>query len=105
MNINITTKEIADTIAEAVTATTRLSCETFTDEHGNAVIISNYTNFVARIICDDVIQVIAAPFDLDAVATGIPSEATSINDMRELATHLDDAIAHVTAAAVATSKQ
>lgn len=105
MNISITTKEIADTIAEAVTATTRLSCEIFADECGNAVIISNYTNLVARIICDEIIQVIAAPFDLDAVATGIPSEATSLNDMRELATHLDDAIAHVTAAAIAASRQ
>lgn len=106
MNINMTTKEIADTIADAVTETTSLRCETFVSDYGNAVIISDYFNIVARIIPDcDGIQVVAAPLNLDAVVISIPSKATSLSDMRELAAHLDDAIAHVTAAAVAASRQ
>lgn len=106
MDINMTTKEIADTIAEAVTETTSLRCETFANGYGNAVIIADHTNPVARIIpYYRHIQVVAAPFGLDAVAISIPSKATSLSDMRELAAHLDDAIAHVTAAAVATSRQ
>lgn len=106
MDINMTTKEIADTIAEAVTETTSLRCETFTDECGNAVIIADYTHIVARVILDFTsIKVVAAPFDLDAVVTDIPSKATSLNGVRELATHLDDAIAHVIAAAVVTARQ
>lgn len=106
MDINMTTKEIADTIAEAVTETTSLRCETFVDGCGNAVIISDYTHLIARIVPDcKSIQVVAAPFDLDAVVTSIPGKATSLSDARELAAHLDDAIAHVTAAAVAASRQ
>jgi len=106
MDINMTTKEIADAIANAVTEATSLRCETFADEYGNAVIISDYTHLIARIVPDyDGIQVVSAPFGLEAVVTSIPSKATSLSDARELIAHLDDAIAHVTAAAVATSRQ
>lgn len=106
MEINMTTKEIADAIAEAVTEATSLRCETFTNDYGNAVIISDYTNLVARIVPDyECIQVVAAPLNLDAVAISIPIKATSLSGVRKLATHLDDAIAHVTAAAVAASRQ
>ena len=106
MDINMTTKEIADTIAKEVTETTSLRCETFTDGCGNAVIISDHTNLVARIIPDHRrIQVVAAPFGLEAVVTSIPSKATSLSGTLELAAQLDDAIAHVTAAAEAASRQ
>ena len=105
-DINMTAQEIADTIAKAVTETTGLRCETFTNDHGNAVIISDHTNLVARIVpCHESIHVVAAPFDSDAVATNIPSKATSLSGVRELATHLDDAIAHVTAAAAAAVRE
>lgn len=106
MNINMTTKETADAIADAVTETTSLRCEAFVSDHGNAVIISDHLDIVARIVPDrDGIQVVAAPLDPEAVAISVPSKATSLSDMRELATHLDDAIAHVTAAAVAASRR
>lgn len=106
MDINMTAQEIADAIANAVTETTGLRCEIFTNDYGNAVIISDYTNLIARIVPDyDGIQVVAAPLNLEAVAISIPSKATSLSDVRELATHLDDAIAHVTAAAVAAAMQ
>ena len=106
MDINITAQEIADTIAEAVTETTGLRCETFTDGCGNAVIIADHTHLIARIVPDrKSIQVVAAPFGPEAVATGIPSKATSLSGVRELATHLDDAMAHVIAAAAATTRQ
>lgn len=100
MNINMTTKEIADAIADAVTEATSLKCEAFANDHGNAVIISDHTNLVARIIPDrERIRVVAAPLDPEATATSIPSKATSLSEVRAIATHLDDAIAHVTAAA------
>lgn len=105
MNINMTAKEIADTIAKAVTETTGLRCEAFTDEHDKAVIISDYTHLVARITpYYKSIQVVTAPLDLEPATTSIPSKATSLSDMRELAAHLDDAIAHVIAATAATAK-
>lgn len=107
MDINMTAREIADTIAKAVTETTSLRCETFTDRYGNAVIISDYTHLVARIVpFYKSIQVVAAPFGLEAAVTSIiPDKATSLSGVRELATQLDDAIAHVIAAAVAASRQ
>lgn len=106
MEINMTAREIADAIAKAVTEATSLRCEAFTNDHGNAVIISDYTHLVARIIPDyGNIQVAAAPFDPKAVVISIPDKATSISGMQEVATQLDDAIAHVTAAAVAAARQ
>ena len=106
MEINMTAQEIADAITKAVTETTGLRCETFTNEYGNAVIISDYTNLVARITSGyRSVEVVAAPLDLEAVAISIPGKATSLSGMRELASHLDDAIAHVTAAAVAAYRQ
>lgn len=105
MDINTTAEEIADTIAKTVTETTGLRCEAYTDDHGKAVIISDYTHLVARITpYHRSIQVVTAPLDLAAVTTSIPSKATSLNGMRELAAHLDDAIAHVIAAAAAAQR-
>ena len=106
MDINMTAQEIADTIAKAVTETTSLRCETFADGYGNAVIIADYPHLIARIIQDyKNIQVVAAPFGLDAAVTSIPGKATSLSGMRKLAAQLDDAIAHVTTAAVAAVRQ
>lgn len=106
MDINMTTKEIADAIANTVTETTSLRCEAFVSDYGNAVIISDYFNLIARIVPDcDGIQVVAAPLNLEAVVISIPSKATSLSDVRELTAHLDDAIAHVTAAAVSASRR
>lgn len=100
MEINMTAKEIADTIAEAVTETTGHRCEAFAGDHGDAVVVSDRTRLIARVAPDrDLIQVVAAPSDPDAVATGIPSRATSIDGMRGIAARCDDAIARVMAAA------
>lgn len=104
-DINMTANEIADTITKAATETTSLRREAFTNDHGKAVITSDHTHLVARITpYRKSIQVVAAPIDLEAVATSIPSKATSLSGMRELAAHLDDAIAHVTAAAAAAQR-
>ncbi len=106
MDINMTVKEIANTIADEVMEATSLRCETFTDDYGNAVIISDYTHLIARIVPDcNGVQVVTAPFNLDAVVTSAPSKATSLNGVRELTAQLDNAIAHVIAAAVAAAKQ
>lgn len=100
-DIDTTAKEIADIIM--VTETTGLRCEAFADEYGKAVIISDHTHLIARITpYYKSIQVVAAPLDLEAVATGIPR--TSLSGMRELAARLDDATAHVIAAAVAAQR-
>lgn len=105
ININLTAEDIADTIAKTVQDKTNLRCEAFTDDHNKAVIISDYTHLIARITpYYKSIQVVAAPLDLEAEATSIPSKATSLSGMRELAAHLDDATAHVIAAAVAAQR-
>lgn len=81
------------------------SHQAFTDGYGKAVIISDHTHLIARITpYHKSIQVVAAPLDPEAAATNIPSKVTSLSGMRELAAHLDDAIAHVTAAAAAATK-
>lgn len=100
MEITLTVQEIADTIAKTVQERTSLRCEAFTDKHSKAVIISDHTHLIARITpYHKSIQVVAAPLDLEAVATSIPSKVTSLSGMRELTAHLDDATANVTAAA------
>lgn len=105
MEITLTVKKIADTITKTVQERTSLRCEAFTDERGKAVIISNYTHLIARITpYHKSIQVVAAPLDLEAVATSIPSKVTSLSGMRELTAHLDDATAHVIAAALTAQK-
>lgn len=105
INVNLTAEDVADTIAKMVQEKTNLRCEAFTDEYGKAVIISDYTHLIARITpYFRSIQVVAAPLDLEAVATSIPRKVTSLSGMRELAAHLDDATAHVIAAAVVAQR-
>ena len=83
MDINMTAPEIADAIAKEVTEATSLRCETFTNDYGNAVIVADYTHLIARIITDyRRIQVVAAPFGLEAAVTSIPSKATSLSGVR-----------------------
>lgn len=86
-------------------STTSLRCEASTDDYGKAVIISDYTHPVARITpYYKSVQAVAAPLDPEAAATSIPSKATSLSGMRELAAHPDDATAHVIAAAAAAQR-
>lgn len=107
MDINTTAKAIADIIADEVTEATSLRCETFASDYGYALIVANYIHLVARIVPDyKSYQVVAAPCDPEeGTVISIPTEATSLSGVRELATQLDDAIAHVTAAAVAAVGQ
>lgn len=105
INVNLAAEDVADIIAKMVQEKTNLRCEAFADGHGKAVIISDYTHLIARITpYYKSIQVVAAPLDLEAVATSIPSKVTSLSGMRELAARLDDATAHVIAAAVAAQR-
>ena len=105
IDITLTAKGVAEIVAKMVQEETSLRCEAYADDYGKAVIISDYTHLVARITpYHKSIQVVAAPLGLEAVATSIPSKATSLSGMRELTAHLDDATAHVIAAAVAAQR-
>lgn len=105
INITLTAKDVADIITKMVQEETSLRCEAYADEYGKAVIISDYTHLIARITpYHKSIQVVAAPLDLEAVATSIPAKVTSLTGMRELTAHLDDAISHVTAAALVAQR-
>lgn len=105
INITLTAKDIADIIAKMVQEKTSLRCEAYADDYGKDVIISNYTHLIARITpYYKSIQVVAAPLDLEAVATSIPAKVTSISGMRELTTHFDEAVSHVTAAALVAQR-
>lgn len=105
IDINLTAKDVADIITKTVQEETSLRCEAYADDHGKAVIISDYTHLIARVApYHKSIQVVAAPLDLEAVATSIPSKVTSLSGMRELAAHLADAISHVMAAAVVAQR-
>ena len=105
MDINTipTAKDVADIIAKMVQEKTSLRCETYADDHGKAVIISDHTHPIARITpYRNCIRVTARPLDPEAVVTSIPSKMTSPNGMRKFTAHLNDAAPHVTAAALAT---
>lgn len=96
MEITINGSEVADTIAAAVEQETGKYCETSTNEAGSVVVIYNRTSVIARITpLSSVMDVEPVGGLFDGEITEIPSEARTVDGIRELAKAIDQAISHV----------
>ena len=102
MYIEITSKEVAEAIAERIEEATGECCEAFSNATGSVITLRG--TMIARITpLFSVIDVapLSGPFRREI--TEIPMEANSVRGVREIAHAIDEAISHVLAAAVATA--
>lgn len=103
MNIEFSSKEVAEAIAERIEEVTGERCEAFSNATGS--VIALHDTMIARITpLSDVMDVapLSGPFRREI--TEIPMEAKSVSELMEIAPAIDEAISHVLAAAVATAK-
>lgn len=103
MNIEITSKDVAEAIAKQVEEATGEYCDAFSNATGS--VIAMHDTMIARITpLFSVMDV--APFDgpFRCETTEIPLEARSVDGLREIAHAIDEATSHVLAAAVAATK-
>lgn len=103
MNIEITSKDVAKVIAQQVEEATGDHCEALSDATGSVVALHDTT--IARITpLSSVMDV--APLDgpFRRETTEIPLEASSVDELREIAHAIDKAASHVLAAAAAANK-
>lgn len=100
MNITITDKDVAKSIATEIGKATGMACEVFTNETGS-VIIYDHTKAVARVTpLFDVIDVAPLCGPFVSHITDVPLAVSTFNDMKETAHALDDATSHVLNAAL-----
>lgn len=103
MNIEITSKDVAKTIAQQIEQATGENCEASSNPVGTVVIM--HTTMLARITpLFSVVNVAPTAGPFVGEITEIPSEARSVNDLREIAHAIDEAASHVLAAAVTAQK-
>lgn len=101
MNVTITGKEVAETIAMQVAQSTGFDCEAFTNDTG-AVIVYRSRTVIARITeLFHIIDVAASSDPRDVQVTEIPTETRTIDGLREIAHAIDESITNVTRAATA----
>lgn len=101
MDIEFTAKEAAKAIADGVEAATGLRCKAYTSDLGDAVVMCDTTHAITRIT--PLFSVLAAtpivgPFIGETAE--IPLEIRSVDDLREAAHAIDEAIAHAIGAAL-----
>lgn len=101
MDIEITAEEAARAIADGVEAATGLRCKAYTSDLGDAVVMCDFTHAITRItplfsVMDA--TPIAGPFVGDTAE--IPLEIRSVEELREAAHAIDEAIAHAIGAAL-----
>lgn len=99
MEVTITSKDVAETIATHVEQTTGMNCETFTNDV--ATVILHHTQAIARITpLFSVIAIEPIGGTFAGEITEIPLEARTIDGIREIANALDEATSHVLSAAM-----
>lgn len=101
MEVKIESKEIAGAITAMVEQCTGLDCEVFANQIGS-VVVYNRTQVVARItsLFDEVdVEPVGGVFSGEIVE--IPIRAKTVDELREIATALDEAGMRVTSAAAA----
>ena len=100
MHIKLTAGEMAKAIAEAIADATGEHCEASSDASGSVITLDD--TIIARITpLFDAMDVM--PLDGPSHLK-IPSDAKTVDDLREIALQIDKAISHVLAAAVAAAK-
>lgn len=100
MEVKINSKEIAAAIATKVEQVTGLDCETFANDT-SAVIVLNHTKVIARITpLFSAVDVAPVGGAFDGEPVEIPTEARTVNGVKEIAAAMDEANMRVTSAAV-----
>lgn len=99
MQVTITSKDVAETIAAHVAQTTGTHCETFTNDV--AAVTLHHTQAIARITpLFSVVAVAPIGGTFEGEIAKIPLEARTIDGIREIANALDEATSHVPSAAM-----
>ena len=101
MDIKFTVEEVAKAIADGVEAATGIMCKAYTSDFGDAVVMCDSTHAITRItplfsVMDA--TPIAGPVVGDTAE--IPLEMRSVDDLRDAAHAIDEAIAHAIGAAL-----
>ena len=103
MNIEFTSKEMAEAIAKNIEEATGEYCESFSNATGS--VITLHDTVIARITTLFSVMDVApldGPFRCEI--TEIPLEAKTVDELREIAHAIDEAASHVLSAAVAAAK-
>lgn len=100
MEVTINSREVAEAIAAQVGQTTGIDCEAFANESGSVVVFDGTTVIarVAQLFSVVDVSPIGGLFDGEIVS--IPTEARTVNSIREIGAALDRAAAHVLNAAM-----
>lgn len=100
MEVKLTGKEVADTIAAQVEQATGLDCEAYPNETGS-VIMFRHTTVIARITPpSDIMDVTPVGGTFDGENTEVPLEARTVDGLREMAHSIDEAASHALSAAM-----
>lgn len=103
MNIEFTSKEIAEAIAERIKEVTGERCEAFSNATGS--VITLHDTMIARITpLFSIMNVVPLDGPFRREITEIPLEAKTVNELREIAHAIDEAISHVLSAAADAAK-
>lgn len=103
MNIEFTSKEVAEAIARNIEEATGECCEAFSNATGS--VIALHDTMIARITpLFSVMDAVPLDGPFRREITEIPLEAKTVDELREIAHAIDEAASHVLAAAVAAIK-
>ena len=100
MEVSLTSKEVAETIAAQVEQSTGLDCEAFTGETG-AVVVLHRTAVIAQVTpLFSVMYVTPVGGPFDGESAEVPLEVKTVDGLREMARSIDEAASHVLSAAM-----
>lgn len=100
MEVSLTSKEVAETIAAQVEQATGLDCEAYSNEVGSVVVFRTGA-VIARITpLFSVMDVTPVGGTFDGENVEVPLEARTVDGLREMARSIDEAAAHVLSAAM-----
>lgn len=105
MEVTLTSKEVAETIAAQVEQSTGLDCEAYSNEVGSVVVFRTGT-VIARITpLFDIMYVTPVGGPFDGENTEVPLETRTVDGLREMARSIDEAASHVLNAAMYSMRQ
>lgn len=105
MEVTLTSKEVAETIAAQVEQSTGLDCEAYSSETGSVVVFRTGT-VIARITpLFDIMYVTPVGGPFDGENTEVPLETRTVDGLREMARSIDEAASHVLNAAMYSMRQ
>ena len=100
MEISLTSKEVAETIAAQVEQSTGLDCEAYSNEVGSVVVFRTGA-VIARITpLFSVMHVTPVGGTFNDEDTEVPLETRTVDGLRQMARSIDEAAAHTLSAAM-----